>query len=96
MTLEEAAAYALSKEAEPTAPAFPVPPEEPSAGQPPVALTPREQEVAVLMAREFTNREIASKLMLSEHTVATHVRNILKKLEQHSRKEIAAWFTEQR
>ncbi len=43
-------------------------------------LTPREQEVAVLVAEELTNRQIASDLMLSEHTVATHVRNMLKKL----------------
>jgi DNA-binding NarL/FixJ family response regulator len=47
------------------------------------------------MARELSNRQIASQLMLSEHTVATHVRNILKKLGLRSRTQIATWFTEQ-
>ena len=48
------------------------------------------------MAKELTNRQIASELMLSEHTVATHVRNILKKLGLNSRNQIAARFREQR
>jgi non-specific serine/threonine protein kinase len=56
-------------------------------------LTRREQEVAVLLARGLTNRQIAAELMLSEHTVTTHVRNILKKLGLHSRTEVAAWVT---
>jgi predicted ATPase/DNA-binding SARP family transcriptional activator/DNA-binding CsgD family transcriptional regulator len=95
MTLEEAAQYALSKEEEPAVSQAPVP-EEPSTDQPPLVLTPREEEVAVLMAKEFTNRQIASHLMLSEHTVTTHIRNILKKLGLHSRREIPAYFREQR
>jgi DNA-binding CsgD family transcriptional regulator len=92
--LKEAAEYALAKEAEPAAPTYPAL-EEPSTDQPPVALTPRENEVAVLVAKELTNRQIASQLMLSEHTVATHIHNILKKLGLHSRTQIAAYFTEQ-
>jgi non-specific serine/threonine protein kinase len=94
MTLEEAVKYALAKEAEPPVPTLPelgVP----SVDQPHVGLTPREKEVALLVAREFTNRQIASELMLSELTVATHVRNILRKLGLYSRNQIAAWFTEQ-
>jgi len=94
MSLEEATDYALAKEEEAAAPTFPAPPDEPSADQPPVALSPREKEVAVLVTQDMTNRQIASELTLSEHTVATHVRNVLKKLGLHSRNQIAAWFRE--
>jgi DNA-binding CsgD family transcriptional regulator len=90
MSLEEAAEYALAREGEPLAPAS----NEPSADQPPVALTPREKEVALLVAQNMSNRQIASTLTLSEHTVATHVRNVLKKLGLHSRNQVAAWVTE--
>ncbi len=93
ISLEEAVEYALSEHETATS-ASPVP-EVPSADQPPVALTHREKEVTVLVAKELTNRQIASQLMLSEHTVATHVRNVLKKLGLRSRTQIAAWFTEQ-
>jgi DNA-binding CsgD family transcriptional regulator/tetratricopeptide (TPR) repeat protein len=90
MSLEEAAQYALAQEE-----GFATS-EQPSSGAQAPNLTPREQEVAVLVARNLTNRQIASQLMLSEHTVATHIRNILKKLGLHSRTQIAAWFTEHR
>jgi DNA-binding NarL/FixJ family response regulator len=93
MSLEEATEYALSREDDVAAPTTPEP-EDPSADQPPVALTPREKEVALLVAQEMTNRQIASTLTLSEHTVATHVRNVLKKLGLHSRNQVAARVTE--
>jgi DNA-binding NarL/FixJ family response regulator len=94
MDLEEAVEYALSEEdtAAPETPAQ----GQPSAGAQSDALTCREQEVAVLVTRGLTNRQIASALTLSEHTVATHIRNVLKKLGLHSRTQIAAWFTEQK
>jgi predicted ATPase/DNA-binding SARP family transcriptional activator/DNA-binding CsgD family transcriptional regulator/Tfp pilus assembly protein PilF len=82
MGLKAAAEYALSEEG-PSAPEQP-----PAHGIP--ALTPREQEIAALVAQGMTNRRIASEVVLSEHTVATHVRRILKKLELHSRAELAA------
>jgi non-specific serine/threonine protein kinase len=94
MSFEEAAEYALSKEADPDRPTFPAS-EAPSDDQPPVALTSREQEVAVLVAQGLSNRQIASYLTLSEHTIATHIRNILKKLGLHSRNRIAAFFRDQ-
>jgi DNA-binding NarL/FixJ family response regulator len=59
-------------------------------------LTPREQEVAVLVADGHTNREIAEALVLSERTVDSHVRNIMGKLAVGSRAQIAAWTVEQR
>jgi DNA-binding CsgD family transcriptional regulator len=46
-----------------------------------------------LVAQDLTNRQIASELILSEHTVATHIRNVLKKLGLRSRTQIAGWFT---
>ena len=58
-------------------------------------LTSREDEVANLVARGLTNRQIASVLMLSEHTVATHVRRTLKKLGLRSRAQIGSWLSEQ-
>jgi non-specific serine/threonine protein kinase len=58
-------------------------------------LTPREQEVAALIARGYTNRQIAAALIVTPRTADTHVRNILTKLELHSRAQVAAWATAQ-
>jgi predicted ATPase/DNA-binding SARP family transcriptional activator/DNA-binding CsgD family transcriptional regulator len=91
MSMEQAIEYALSEE-KPTPPSSPAP-KRPPADEPP-SLTPREREVAVLVARGLTNRQIASELTLSEHTVLTHVRNILKRLNLRSRAQLAAWVTE--
>jgi non-specific serine/threonine protein kinase len=57
-------------------------------------LTRREQEVARLVARGRTNRQIAKQLFVAERTVDTHVEHIRDKLDVHSRAEIAAWVTE--
>ncbi len=43
-------------------------------------LTPREAEVLELIADEYTNQEIADRLFISPHTVVTHRRNLLQKL----------------
>ena len=50
-------------------------------------LTSRELEVLSLVARGRNNREIARQLFISENTVKNHVRNILDKLQLHSRME---------
>jgi pimeloyl-ACP methyl ester carboxylesterase/DNA-binding CsgD family transcriptional regulator len=56
-------------------------------------LTSREAEVLRLVAAGLSNREIASSLVLSEHTVHRHVANILRKLMQSSRAAAAAQAT---
>ncbi|HEX6384478.1 MAG TPA: response regulator transcription factor [Anaerolineae bacterium] len=48
-------------------------------------LTPREQEVLVLIAEGLTNAEIAEKLVISIKTVDRHRENIMRKLDLHSR-----------
>ena len=58
-------------------------------------LTPREREVAVLVARGLTNRQIADELVIGERTAEAHVGNILGKLGFTSRAQIAAWVVGQ-
>ncbi|MEV0332597.1 AAA family ATPase [Nocardia sp. NPDC050717] len=57
------------------------------------ALTPREREVAELVARGLTNREIAAALVLSERTAQNHVQHILTKLGFATRSQIASWVS---
>jgi DNA-binding NarL/FixJ family response regulator len=52
-------------------------------------LTPREREVALLLARGRSNRQIAQALVISERTAAVHVEHILAKLDLHSRWQVA-------
>ena len=56
-------------------------------------LTRREIEVLRLVAAGLSNREIASSLVLSEHTVHRHIANILRKLTQSTRAAAAAHGT---
>jgi two-component system NarL family response regulator len=60
------------------------------------ALTPRETEVLKLVARGMGNREIAGVLFISENTVKNHVRNILEKLQLHSRMEAVMYAVKER
>jgi DNA-binding CsgD family transcriptional regulator len=57
-------------------------------------LTKREVEVATLIARGKTNREIAEVLVVGERTVETHVSNIMSKSGFASRRQIVAWAVE--
>jgi DNA-binding NarL/FixJ family response regulator len=58
-------------------------------------LTAREVEVLRLVARGLGNREIGTKLFISENTVKNHVRNILEKLQLHTRMEAAMYAVRQ-
>jgi DNA-binding NarL/FixJ family response regulator len=57
----------------------------------PEALTPREREVASLLAEGLSNSQVAERLYISPRTAAVHVSNILAKLGMSSRTEVAAW-----
>jgi DNA-binding NarL/FixJ family response regulator len=57
-------------------------------------LSPREREVAALIARGLTNRQIAEALVLSEGTVENYVQRIMGKLGFNRRAQIAAWAVE--
>jgi len=59
-------------------------------------LSPREIEVAELVAEGMSNPAIARRLYLSRPTVASHVAHILAKLGFSSRAQIAAWVTQRR
>lgn len=55
------------------------------------ALSSREREVLVLVARGRSNQEIANALFITERTARTHVSNILRKLKLPSRTQAALW-----
>lgn len=99
MTIKEAVEYAFTEgeEQRRSRPRCPNAPREPPISrQPDSGLTRREQEVALLVSRGLTNRQIASNLAISENTVANHVARIIRKLNVPSRSRIAVWETERR
>jgi DNA-binding CsgD family transcriptional regulator len=57
----------------------------------PAALTPREREIAALIGRGLTSREIAERLVIGRGTADAHADHIREKLGVRSRAEIAAW-----
>jgi len=59
-------------------------------------LTGRELQVAELIAQGLTNQAIARRLSIAPRTAEAHVENIRRKLQVHSRAQIAAWVTEHR
>jgi DNA-binding NarL/FixJ family response regulator len=60
-----------------------------------IALTRREQEVLSLVAQGATDQEIADKLVISIHTVKSHMRNVLSKLHLGQRHEAALYALRQ-
>jgi DNA-binding CsgD family transcriptional regulator len=65
-----------------------------AAGQTPVNLSPREQEIVRLVARGYPNKSIALVLDISPCTVATHLRRVFIKLGVNSRAEMVARISE--
>jgi len=55
------------------------------------ALTPREREIVQLLAEAKSNKEVASALQISLHTVTTHRANIMRKLQVHSVSELVRY-----
>jgi predicted ATPase/DNA-binding CsgD family transcriptional regulator len=78
----------------PAAPAEPAPAA--AAATPPSSLTPRELEIAALVAGGRSNKAIAEELVISPATVARHIANIMAKLGFRSRAQIAAWIADRR
>jgi DNA-binding CsgD family transcriptional regulator/sugar lactone lactonase YvrE len=58
-------------------------------------LSRREMEVARLVAEGLTNRDIASRLFISERTVDGHLEHVREKLGVNTRAQIATWVTQQ-
>ena len=53
-----------------------------------LSLSPREQQVAALACLDFTNRQIAARLVVSVDTVHSHMRSALRKFDVHSKAEL--------
>lgn len=59
-------------------------------------LTAREQEVLLLLARGYTYKEIAGRLVVSVKTIETHVSSVLRKLQLSNRNELTRWAARRR
>lgn len=57
-------------------------------------LTPREKEILLLVSQGMLNRDIAAELVISEHTVKNHLKNILQKLHLDNRVQLARYAYE--
>ena len=68
----------------------PQPSAAPSAEEP-FGLTPRERQVLALLSKGWDNARIGRDLFISQHTVRTHIQNILEKLGMHSKLEAATF-----
>ncbi len=88
LSSEDAIALALSAGSRQAPPTLP---DATTAAEPRSPLSDREWEVAALIARGLTNRQIAQRLVVSKRTVDSHVRHILDKLTLTSRSQVAAW-----
>jgi predicted ATPase/DNA-binding CsgD family transcriptional regulator len=86
--VEAAVAYALD---EPEPKDVELEPADPAVG-----LTKRESQVAELVGRGLSNKEIAATLVISQRTAEGHVQRILTKFGFTSRAQVATWVTEQR
>ena len=58
----------------------------------PTGLTPRQTEVAALVADGLTNRQLAERLGITERSAESHVERIRLRLGFTSRAQVAAWY----
>ncbi|MDT5016275.1 MAG: hypothetical protein QOD39_2435 [Mycobacterium sp.] len=86
MPLDQAVAYALTGDHRPVSADRPASPAR--AGKP--VLTPREREVAELVAQGLTNKQIGARLFITHRTAEGHIENIFVKLGVTSRTQLAA------
>ncbi|RSS42946.1 LuxR family transcriptional regulator [Streptomyces sp. WAC05858] len=86
LSYAEALVYAIEDE---------LPSEETAVGGRPSPLTPRESEIAQLVAQGLSNKEIASSLVIAQRTAEGHIEHILSKLGFSSRAQVAVWVAEQ-
>ncbi|HVH94822.1 MAG TPA: LuxR C-terminal-related transcriptional regulator, partial [Nocardioidaceae bacterium] len=56
------------------------------------SLTPRQTEVAALVAEGLTNRELSERLSISERSAESHLERIRLRLGFRSRSQVAAWY----
>lgn len=56
------------------------------------SLSPREQEIVALVCLDYTNRQIADRLVLSPETVKTHVANVLRKYNLRRRSDLRQYL----
>jgi non-specific serine/threonine protein kinase len=93
MSADEAIAHALASDGPSSLPTG-------ESGTPTVdprraGLTPREREVAALVAEGLSNRQIGEALVITEGTANVHVKHILNKLGFTSRAQVAAWVVQE-
>lgn len=91
LSIEEAVAEGLALGESPSPPTPPAAPASQSGERVASPLTAREVEVARLIARGLSNKQIAAELIIAEGTADRHVSNILGKLDFSTRAQIAAW-----
>ncbi|MEV7733824.1 LuxR C-terminal-related transcriptional regulator [Streptomyces sp. NPDC088921] len=89
LTLSELVGHALQEPGLPDA-------TDPAPDRPRIRLTPREAQVAELVAEGLANQQIADRLVIARRTAEGHVERILNKLGFHTRTQIATWVTAQR
>jgi len=90
MSIEQAVAYALRPESDPAG-RFEVDRATRANAAP---LSPREIEVAQLIARGLTNRQLAQALVVTEGSAANYVHRVLTKLGFATRAQVVAWAVE--
>jgi DNA-binding CsgD family transcriptional regulator len=83
--LDEASRYALDEK----------PARAPASSPERTGLTRRERQIAELVARGMSNKEIAAALVIATRTVESHVENMLAKLGFTSRTQVASWLAAQ-